>query len=490
MEQNRKYLIKAFASLLLIAPSAAFLNSVSRRQSSYTNTKTSTVISWSRLSNSKGFEFDSLLGEGLYFNQQQILSHQSKRGRRNVNVITLPNNSVAAQVLVTSSVADTPVAPNSELAELEEDLLSEENALLKYEEERMDEMMEDDIEIHKYTNWKERKIGKHYPSVNELWDKQDYLGIMWKWGFPIAAGVVGVAGLGRVATVTFNAKTDEMLQTYANEMVYHDGDFEEMKMCHRDWSVKLNALKFTGQKKKRMISQYLETYAKKKPVSPQAVSSLSYVFSLYKLTEQKAAQILYEVAKKLENKPASAGKLLFFGTHILKSPEGKAALQPIQKMLASTYKVGGDMFVANSQKSMAESAYKSAVAASGGGQTTLTPGWDILGLNQETAQRIFNEVAKDGFLTGAQKLYGGINESKFDSKGRKIDDKGKVLNPVEDGGDDGDDESAAGTVFECSECGYTMFPAKGREFKFIPEGFTCPECGAAKDKFVDRSKEK
>ena len=36
---------------------------------------------------------------------------------------------------------------------------------------------------------------------------------------------------------------------------------------------------------------------------------------------------------------------------------------------------------------------------------------------------------------------------------------------------------------ECSGCGYTLFVAKGRESKFFPDGFACPECGAAKDTF-------
>lgn len=32
---------------------------------------------------------------------------------------------------------------------------------------------------------------------------------------------------------------------------------------------------------------------------------------------------------------------------------------------------------------------------------------------------------------------------------------------------------------------YTMFVAKGREFKFFGDGFKCPECGAGKNKFTE-----
>lgn len=37
-------------------------------------------------------------------------------------------------------------------------------------------------------------------------------------------------------------------------------------------------------------------------------------------------------------KISSAGKLLFFGSRILKSAEGKAALTPIRDMIKSTYR--------------------------------------------------------------------------------------------------------------------------------------------------------
>jgi hypothetical protein len=39
-------------------------------------------------------------------------------------------------------------------------------------------------------------------------------------------------------------------------------------------------------------------------------------------------------------KISSAGKLLFFGSRILKSPEGKAALEPIKEMIKGTYREG------------------------------------------------------------------------------------------------------------------------------------------------------
>lgn len=68
-------------------------------------------------------------------------------------------------------------------------------------------------------------------------------------------------------------------------------------------------------------------------------SSLSFVFTLFNLSEEKAADTLVALCRQMgTDKISSAGKLLFFGSRILKSPEGKAALIPIKNMIKSTYR--------------------------------------------------------------------------------------------------------------------------------------------------------
>jgi len=139
---------------------------------------------------------------------------------------------------------------------------------------------------------------------------------------------------------------------------------------------------------------------------------------------------------------------------------------------------------------MGEAAYRTAISAAGKEQTSLTPGWEILGLVKERAEEIYDEVAETGFKSRREQEYSGMRQ-KYDDKGRKVDDSGSLLDPTEatdDGDDDDNSGSGAGSVYECTNCGYTLFPAKGREFKFFPASFTCPECGAGKDKFEDRSK--
>ena len=130
---------------------------------------------------------------------------------------------------------------------------------------------------------------------------------------------------------------DEMLDNFAREMIYHDGDLKEMELCIKDYKSKL--VWMGPARSDAMLKRYLEQYAKKKTVSPQAIASLSYVFTMFKLSEEKAASVLVSTCKQMgTDKISSAGKLLFFGSRILKSPEGAAALKPIKEMIMSTYR--------------------------------------------------------------------------------------------------------------------------------------------------------
>jgi rubredoxin len=132
---------------------------------------------------------------------------------------------------------------------------------------------------------------------------------------------------------------------------------------------------------------------------------------------------------------------------------------------------------------MAEAAYKSAVLKAGKTQTSLTPGWEVLGLEKDVAQRIWDETAKDGFLTDREVMYGG-QTTRYDKKGNKLTKDGKLQNPDDAVADD-TKEPVSG-VFECGDCGFTLFVAAGRETKFYGSGFKCPKCGAGKSKFTQR----
>lgn len=47
------------------------------------------------------------------------------------------------------------------------------------------------------------------------------------------------------------------------------------------------------------------------------------------------------------------------------------------------------------------------------------------------------------------------------------------------------EEEAELHVFKCGGCGYEIYPARGREFKFFPDSFKCPLCSTPKSEFWD-----
>jgi rubrerythrin len=138
------------------------------------------------------------------------------------------------------------------------------------------------------------------------------------------------------------------------------------------------------------------------------------------------------------------------------------------------------------QSAIAEAAYRATVQAAGKNQKSLTKGWQALGLDKEKATQIFEEEAKEGFISARETMYGGQTQ-KYDKKGNRLNPDGSYENP-EDAkkAEEESSEDAVSNVYECGECGYTLFIAQGRETKFFGEGFRCPECGASRDKFNAR----
>ena len=75
-------------------------------------------------------------------------------------------------------------------------------------------------------------------------------------------------GFNQVASRLSN-NADTLLDGFAREMIHHDGNFEEMRMCQAEYS---RQLVWMGPKKgDAMLKRYLAAYAKKKTVSPQAI---------------------------------------------------------------------------------------------------------------------------------------------------------------------------------------------------------------------------
>ena len=206
--------------------------------------------------------------------------------------------------------------------------------------------------------------------------------------------------------------------------------------------------------------------------------------------------------------PALRAKILFAADRVFTAEKANAALQPLRELASSSYrsKETGAEILKVSQRAMAERAYRDqaldelgSLSAAELAEAGLPDGWDLLGLAEADAQAIVDEVRAEG---GSKRDYTKYYEEPSDEeieadKDFKADALAAKLlaKSLEDWDEDDEDggamkkepAAATGGVYECGECGYTLFVAKGRDFKFYGDDFKCPECGTGKDGFSDRS---
>eukprot|EP00592_Proboscia_alata_P030052 CAMPEP_0194447324 /NCGR_PEP_ID=MMETSP0176-20130528/128949_1 /TAXON_ID=216777 /ORGANISM="Proboscia alata, Strain PI-D3" /LENGTH=470 /DNA_ID=CAMNT_0039274169 /DNA_START=264 /DNA_END=1676 /DNA_ORIENTATION=- len=455
-------------------------------------------------SSSDWSEFDSILGEG---GSSSSSTSTTPTPSVRTAVLTLPRTFDTAKAqqqvnFVSTAVVEEPTTEEVEQAIGEmsrsdyEAMLNDDFDESAYYQTEGDDQFVGQMQMEEYVHPNDRKGNP----ITEMFREGSYNALLFKVGVPIIFSIWGLSKAVTKVRGEYWGKEEGILQSYAQEMVYHDGDFEELRLCHETYRTKMRF--FPGNSKQKMITAFLTYHAKKVTVSPKAISGLSYVFSLYKYTESEAAAVLVDVAESLVSKPASSGKLLFFGTRILKSKEAKAALKPIRKKLYGDKsvidaaqklkskeakaalkpirkKLYGDKSVIDAaQKLIAESSYKATITAGGKEQTELTVGWEVLGLKKERAQEMYDLMEMEGFLTLREQIRGA---------GLSLDERNNLPDAKDrPGGEEVKEEEETAMAQECGQCGYTMFVAKGREFKFFGEGFVCPGCGAAKDQFVGR----
>lgn len=184
--------------------------------SSPTSTRSSFTL---RSSRPDLHEFDFILGEGNSQSSSDSYQQTVVRSRRKIKLPDGGRPGEQATILASSTFA----APG-----IEEDVAEEQEA------DPYADLLEESPILHKY---QKEDVGFVEGAKNNLkaMDLQDiistliipsiFVGAALKWGF------------GRVSE-RVAAKAESTLDSFASDMVYHDGDFEEMKLCSKDFGKK------------------------------------------------------------------------------------------------------------------------------------------------------------------------------------------------------------------------------------------------------------
>lgn len=223
-----------------------------------------------------------------------------------------------------------------------------------------------------------------------------------------------------------------------------------------------------------MFSSYLNYLISEKLLNPSTMQDVSVVKKLLKLSEDKAVKAVNKLGNSLKESPSLLGKLLFIAQRII-SPDQLSKLQLIPLFPYSP------PTVSDLQRNMLERCYKDYVNDEIDAHAIEEPplkAASLLRIDPEDARSLFDSVVLARLRKKEQEAAeAAAAEAEQASK--------PTISELDYPARSGEPAKAAVHAYQCSDCGYTLFPAAGREFKFYGDDFVCPACGAPKDKFVD-----
>ena len=285
----------------------------------------------------------------------------------------------------------------------------------------------------------------------------------------------------------YRMRQDRLLQDFGATLVYHLGDEREMASAIKSFRQQLGP----GSYKSAMFTSFLIAFATDVPIGVSAIKGLATVTSMMKLTDAAAATALEGAAAELQKQPSVLGKLTFVAERAMPAAAGMAKLR-------SRFPNWSLDTVTALQRAMLENLYRDMCADKPVGSPHDGETLRVLNLSEPDATRLLEEVAEKKAAAIAAEKAAAEEEARARQLQQALENAARSDSDTAQssklGGDDDDDESApsddraSGThEYECTYegCGYTMFPAAGREGKFFGPGFTCPQCGQGKDYFVD-----
>jgi len=303
----------------------------------------------------------------------------------------------------------------------------------------------------------------------------------------------------------YKQRQSTLLDEFAATMVFHLGDEAEMRAAYSLFKSQLGPGRFTG----RMFTVFLTALARDAPIGATAVTNLRTAISIFRLSDDAAAaKLLEESAVELERQPSVLNKLVFVAERAMPTAAAMAKLR-------TKFPNWSFDTVTALQRAMLENLYRELCEDDLGNVSPVdAETLAVLGLSEADANRLLAEVVEKKEEEEAAKAAKAAEEERArqleEALERAATQNAMTYKTKEAGGSifDGDDDAVGGGVddlpvvpdttsppqvsagdgtheFECTDCGYILFPAAGREFKFFGEGFSCPQCGSARDAFVD-----
>jgi rubredoxin len=291
---------------------------------------------------------------------------------------------------------------------------------------------------------------------------------------PYVAAMVVVGAAGFVAAKKFQVRQATLVEDFGEVMIYYGNTPEAMAEIVSDYKRKLGP----GILRQAMYRSYLRQLVTEKALEPLSITNAAAVRIGLRLSDKSTVAAINELGTALKDAPSLLGKLLFVANRILPSESlPSLELLPLFPYPAPT--------VLELQRNMGERCLAEIVTRAlekSPGAAVPVDAANTLRISLADADAIFattvKSIAKAVEAEAAVALAAASEVSSMPEVGN-LDMPARDAEPTK----------ADVHAYQCSECGYTMFPAAGREFKFFGDGFACPTCQAPKDKFIDLNAE-
>mmetsp|Transcript_65554 Transcript_65554/g.136540 ORF Transcript_65554/g.136540 Transcript_65554/m.136540 type:complete len:335 (+) Transcript_65554:40-1044(+) len=322
----------------------------------------------------------------------------------------------------------------------------------------------------------------------------------------VSGGVAALAG-GYFGVKKYKQRQQDLVEEFAYSMMLYWGDQEGTKANVKEYLGRVGPLINTFHKPD-MLREYSKKLSSDKPLSAASIADFRDIKSVLGVSKGTISKQIVKAAEELvpytdptepwernANKPSVLGKLLWLTERCHPDPT------TISKLRARFPKAYGDEVIDVLQKTLTEEAYKAVIEGAGGCDAGLQPGFEVLGLTQAEAQgvvdgmleekrvaaeeaaRIAAEKAEEERVLNIRKAAWEGNQGGVKTHGETDEDREAKKKKKEPERGEGTHE------YECTLCGYTLFVARGREFKFFGDDFKCAQCGAGKSYFKDNAAE-
>lgn len=270
------------------------------------------------------------------------------------------------------------------------------------------------------------------------------------------------------------ARQARLVEEYGEVMMYYGTSPDSQRQITSEYKRKLGP----GVLRGALYSSFLRNLVTEKPAGPQAIQDAAVVRRLLRIGKNKSVAVINALGEDLQTSPSLLGKLLFLSERLLSFNE-IAQLKLVQLF---PYGPGTVMEL---QRNMVERCFREIVEREIDEHAAVEPPMDtasMLRLDTVDARAIF-DAAMHARETARDAEAGAIAAAEAEDVAKP------VIEELDFPARSGEPAKVAVHAYQCSQCGYTMFPAAGREFKFYGSDFACPTCGAPKDKFVDLNAE-